>query len=64
MIGGVIKYFRFSYDIAVWEIGYVTLVMLLATIPDFDVEKDEKKNGKVDFGSDIQSLANYINNQR
>lgn len=63
MIGGVIKYFRFSYDYAVWELSYTNLNMLLATIPEYepaDEKKDEKEKGevKVDSLEDLDKLFN------
>lgn len=65
MIGGVIKYFRFDYEYVLWGIGYVNLVMLLATIPVYESEDEkEPKKDVVDFGDNIQALANYLNNKR
>ena len=46
MIGGVIKYFRFSYEFVLWEISYANLSMLLATIPEYDTEVEKKETGK------------------
>ena len=69
-IGSIIKYFRFTWDQAVWEIGYTNLIMLMATIPVFDPDgegeekKKEVKTEVVDFGNDIQALANFLNNQK
>lgn len=61
----MIKYFRFSYDYILWGIGYKNLIMLLATIPVYKTEEEKKKekdNEVVDFGDDVNALANYINN--
>ena len=61
MIGGVIKYFRFSYDQVLWEIPYGNLAMLLATIPGFDqpdgdVKKGHEKEEHVDGFDAIQDF--------
>jgi hypothetical protein len=40
------------------------MIMLMATIPVFETEEEKKKNTVVDFGDDIQSLANFLNNQK
>jgi hypothetical protein len=44
LIGGVIKYFRFTWDFVVWEISYVNLNMLLATIPVYKSDKKKKED--------------------
>lgn len=36
MIGGIAKYFRFSFHEILWEISWANLLMLSATIPKFD----------------------------
>lgn len=51
----MIKYFRFSYDFVLWEIGYANLNMLMATIPD--IGTGEEKEVEVDSTSD---LKNYL----
>jgi hypothetical protein len=43
-----------------WEIGYVNLVMLMATIPVYDPEEEQVE--RIDFGDDVQSLSQFINN--
>jgi hypothetical protein len=55
----VVKYFRFKWDEVVWDLGYTNLVMLMATIPVYETDEDEKP---IDLGNDTQSLANFINN--
>lgn len=38
--------------------------MLLATIPVYktDKEREKEKDEEIDFGNDVNALANYINN--
>ena len=43
-MGGVIKYFRFTMDFALWEISHANLIMLMAAIPKYKRDKDKKKN--------------------
>jgi len=50
LIGGVIKYFRFSWHYVLWEISYTNLTMLLATIPTYD---DGKKKEEITDLKDI-----------
>lgn len=39
--------------------------MLLATIPSYKSnDKEEKEVETIDFGGDMEKLANFINNQR
>lgn len=57
----MIKYFRFDFDYVMWGIGYTNLIMLLATIPVYESE-EEKKEKPIDFGGDVNALANFINN--
>ncbi len=63
MIGGLIKYFRFSLDTVLWDLGYANMIMLLATIPVFDPDDPEKTEEvkQFDFGDDVQSLGNFLN---
>ena len=60
MIGGVIKYFRFTWDYALWDISYSNLNMLLATIPetDFDGQSTGEggKSGKQEYSDGIDSF--------
>lgn len=58
----MIKYFRFSFEYVLWEIGYTNLIMLMATIPVYDSEEKDKKDDVIDFGDDVKAMANYINN--
>jgi hypothetical protein len=52
MIGGVIKYFRFSYEDVLWNMSYANVNMLLASIPSYETGIDKKdtveKPGKMD----------------
>jgi hypothetical protein len=65
MIGSLMKYFRLSYDYILWDIGYVNLVMLMASIPEYNSDDTEKENKEtIDFGSDVEGLARYLNSQK
>jgi hypothetical protein len=63
MIGSLIKYFRFSYDQVVWEVSYVNLNMLLATIPAYEApetpeEMEKNKTEKTDSFADFEKMLN------
>jgi hypothetical protein len=60
MIGGVIKYFRFSYDYVLWEISYQNLAMLLATIPTYEAQDLEKGKEKVEHVSGLDALQEFF----
>jgi hypothetical protein len=57
LIGGVIKYFRFSWEYVLWEISFPNLNMLLATIPVYEPVKAEKKEAK---GGEETSLTDIF----
>jgi hypothetical protein len=59
MIGGVVKYFRFSVDYVLWEISHANLIMLMATIPRYKSSKDEGGSPDQDF-EDLTSLDNFL----
>ena len=47
-IGGVMKYFRMSWDEIMYERSWLNITMLSASIPDYSTDKDKKniiKNG-------------------
>lgn len=65
------KYFRLTPEQILWQISYANIVMYMATIPVFEYKKEndgeaepESNQQITDFGDDIQSLSNYINNRR
>ena len=60
MIGGVIKYFRFTYDYILWEISYANINMLLAAIPEYETEEEKSKpqTKKIDSMADLEKLFN------
>lgn len=60
MIGGVIKYFRFTYDYVLWEISYQNLAMLLATIPSYEATDLEKGKEKVEPVDGLDALAGFF----
>lgn len=45
MIAGAVKYFRFTIDYILYELSYVNLVMLSATIPDYSGGEKRGKTG-------------------
>ena len=46
-----------------WDLGYANMIMLLATIPVFDPDDPkEEEVKKLDFGDDVVSLGNFLNN--
>ena len=49
-----------------WEIGYINVLMLLATIPEYETEDEKKAEKKeiISFGEDVNALANYLNKQK
>ncbi len=53
MIGGVIKYFRMSYDTVLWEISFSNINMLLATIPSMELDEKTKE---VDSLAELEDL--------
>lgn len=42
IIGGLIKYFRFSLDEILYEISWQNLMMFLATIPDYSTKEEDE----------------------
>lgn len=56
MIAGVMKYFGMGYREALYEISYNNLVMLSATIPEYD-SGDGKENEVTIDGSDPSNNA-------
>lgn len=60
MIGGVIKYFRFSYDYVLWGISYINLRMLLATIPTYESPEDKEKSEKLEEVDGISDLEQFF----
>jgi hypothetical protein len=47
-VGGVIKYFRFSYDEVLWTVSYVNINMFLATIPTYEKEDNAQEKAVID----------------
>lgn len=47
MIAGAVKYFRFPIEYILYDLSYVNLVMLSATIPDYTTGggKQQKEGG-------------------
>ncbi|GAA0561527.1 hypothetical protein [Chitinophaga japonensis] len=48
MIGGIVKYFRFSWNEVLWGMSWSNVLMLSATTPSFD---NDKENGKEKGGT-------------
>lgn len=63
VIGGMIKYFRFSWNEIMWEISYRNIMMLSATIPSYKTKKEKK--GSIESVNDRElnsgdELANFL----
>lgn len=61
-IGGMIKYFRFSWNEVLWEISYRNILMLSATIPVYKSKKEKKaatedvQDRELNSGEDLASF--------
>lgn len=62
VIGGMIKYFRFSWHQIMWEISYRNIMMLSATIPSYKSKMDKKRDNEsiqdreINSGDDLASF--------
>ncbi len=55
MIGGLIKYFRFSWDDILWKYSWQNLTMLMLSIPKYE-SNDKKDDHEITDISQIQDL--------
>jgi hypothetical protein len=60
-IGGVIKYFRFSYDYVLYEISYCNLMMLLCTIPQYKKQEEKDKPKAKGNVIELDSFEDFMN---
>ncbi len=49
MIGGLIKYFRFSWDDILWKYSWQNLQMLMLSIPKYEKKDEKDKQEKTDL---------------
>ncbi|WP_234863450.1 hypothetical protein [Flavihumibacter fluminis] len=60
VIGGMIKYFRFSWNEIIWEISYRNIMMLSATIPNYKTKKDKKETSEVIQDRELNSGEDLV----
>lgn len=52
----MIKYFRFSLNYVLWEISWANLIMLSASIPKYDADKNDDRGHEVRNESELLEL--------
>ncbi|MHA4844414.1 hypothetical protein ACX0G7_09630 [Flavitalea antarctica] len=59
-IGGLMKYFRCTWDQIMWQMSYANILLLSATVPKYE---SSKKNGREEDGTEVegvQDLADFL----
>jgi hypothetical protein len=60
LIGSVVKYFRFSWHEIMFEISYSNLMMMLASIPNYNkADEDEEVYEDLSDENDFMKFFNY-----
>ena len=57
-VGGVMKYFRMSYEEVVFNRSYLNILLLNRSIPSYNYDKDNEKSGK---GNGVTRRSDFKN---